>query len=814
MTAGRATEGLAGIRVVELGELVSAPYATKLLADLGADVIKIEPSDGDRARRRGPFAPGDGGNPDASGLFLALNTNKRSVVCDERGEHLDTLLDDADIIITNYGPERLGDLGIDLDQLLARRPEVVICSVTPFGLTGPRAHYRAEELNVSHGGGWAYQSPGSSTEVDEPPLKVFGHQSDFHAGLVAATASLAYLERAEQTGVGEFIDLSTMAHITGLLEAAFIAASYMELNPNRLGSRILNPWKILPCSDGLIFLVTVEQDQWERLVTFMGDPEWTKLGLFDSQELRLENEDLLHLYLEEWTSEHTVDELWRGGQAERICFAPVFDPADLEHQDHLQAREFLVEVNHPVAGALTHLGAPFRSSNELWGPPTPAPVLDPAAEPTFVPGRARPAPTDSAKTAKGDHPARPLEGIRVVDLSWVWAGPYASMHLAYLGAEVIKIESSSRPGLGRRLPIQPLDVEPSLNTSAYFNQWEQGKLSVELDLSDPGSVETVKRLVAECDVVIENFATGVMDRLGLDYDELRAVKPDVILASISGYGDTGPLRDFMGYGPTTGPLSGLTALTGYTDGPPEELGLSIGDPAAGITAAYAICAALSSRRTTGEGCYLDIALWEATASNAVEGWMSHAMGAEQPQRMGNRDPLMAPHNCYRTSDESMVADGEPDPGHWISVACVDDDDWSRLADLIDPTLGADPRFITAVDRKRNEDDLDAVVGGWVADRPRWELTELLQAHGIAAYPSMSPQDLLNDDHLAHRGFLECLDHPEVGRRVHTGVPWRTTNGPNGVTRPAPLIGQHTDEVLGRVLGLTPDEVAGLHQPRR
>ena len=476
-----------------------------------------------------------------------------------------------------------------------------------------------------------------------------------------------------------------------------------------------------------------------------------------------------------------MEDLWNRGQAPRVCFAPVLSMADLAEQQHLAERGFLIEVDHEQAGTVTHLGAPFRSTSSSWGPLASAPILDPKPNPTFGPGRglgARPNPTDPL-TPTGH---RPLQGRRVLDLSWVWAGPYASMHLAFLGAEVIKVESSSRPGLGRRLALHPPEMEPTLNTSAYFNQWEQGKLSVELDLSREESIDVIKRLVAECDVVIENFATGVMERLGLGYTQLKAIKPDIIVASISGYGSTGPLRDFMGYGPTTGPLSGLSALTGYVDGPPRELGLSIGDPGAGITAAFAICAAIVERRASAP-----------------------------PHRMGNRDPWMAPHGCYQTkhSTADHVRPEPPDPGEWISIACHNDSDWQTLAGLIDRHLATDGRFKTQADRKANENELDALIEAWTIDQERWTLTERLQQAGIAAFPSMSPQDLLAYTHLWDRGFFESLPHPEVGERTHTGLPWRSAVGPPGVAIPAPTLGQHTDEVFGRLLDLSPDEIAAL-----
>jgi crotonobetainyl-CoA:carnitine CoA-transferase CaiB-like acyl-CoA transferase len=838
------TRGLSGIRVLELGEMVSAPYAAKLLADHGADVIKVEPPGGDPARHRGPYSPESRftktdelftsasqdrravDDPDASGLYLALNGNKRSVVIgvgDDDRKRLADLVAAADIVITNLDRARLAELGLDLDELLQERPELVVCAITPFGLTGPYADYRAEELTVAHGGGWAYQCPGGVDDPELPPLKVFGHQSGFHAGTAAATAALAAYDRSERTGRGDLIDFSSMAHVAGMLEAALIATSYMGEEPSRLGSRLLNPWMILQASpedrlfddwaettddDDLIFVVTVEQDQWERLVEFMGRPDWATGGLFDTFDQRLENDDLLRVYLGEWAAAHQASQLWHGGQKNRICFAPVLTMAALERQEHLADRDFFIEVDHPTAGTVTHLAPPFRSSPSLRAPVRPAPLLDPVTTPIFGPRRPRSTPQSTVD------PARPLDGVKVLDFSWVWAGPYCTFHLAALGAEVIKVESALRPGLGRRLPLHPPDVAPTLNTSAYFNQWDQGKSSCRLDLSKPEGQAIARALADRCDVVIENFATGVMERLGLGYHQLSATNPGLIMASISGYGSSGPLKEYMGYGPTTGPLSGLSSLTGYEGGPPQELGISVGDPAAGIATAFAICAALTTRRVSGEGCYIDTSLWEATASHAVEGWMAHAMGAEVPARMGNRDPMMAPHGAYRTGDRYFDAvdppDG-PDPGLWITIACADDDQWKALAAIIEPDLTGDERFATVAGRKKHEDELDRLLSVWVYGQDRWTLTGQLQAAGIAAFPSMSTVDLLDDAHLAERGYFERFNHYEVGRRVHTGIPWRSTVGPNGVTRPAPLLGQHTDTVLSELLGLTTDQIQDLRQ---
>ncbi len=387
----------------------------------------------------------------------------------------------------------------------------------------------------------------------------------------------------------------------------------------------------------------------------------------------------------------------------------------------------------------------------------------------------------------------------MVDLTWVWAGPFAAMHLAHLGAEVIKIESAGRPDLGRRLTIYPEGMESGLDRSGYFNQWNQGKKSLHLNLGHPGAIPVVKELVARSDALVENFATGVMERLGLDYESLLAVRPDLVMASISGYGQTGPWREYMAYGPAVAPLSGLSTLSGYAGLGPSEVGISLGDPAAGITAAAAVCAALVARQRHGGGQHIDVSLWEATAAGVLEGWMAWVLQGAQPPRMGNRDPRMAPHNAYPCA-------GEDD---WVTIACANDEEWRALARVVSAGLADDPRFATAALRKRNEDELDASLSSWTAARDRWEVTRVLQAAGVAAFPSMSPRDLVDDPHLAARGFFEELPHPEVGRRKHAGIPWRLANGPNGVRTPAPCLGADTEQVLGEILGYPGEQIRRL-----
>jgi len=257
--------GLDGIRVLELGELASAALAGKMLADLGADVVKIEHTGGDRARSRGPF-PGGVPQPEKSGTFLALNTSKRGVeldLGDEAGQRaFHRLLSHTDILIHDFAPPRAAGFGIEFESLRKLQSSLVMTSITPFGSTGPYRDYRAEEITLVHGGGWAFLCPGALEQPDAPPLKPFGHQAHFQAGLAGAMATLAAFYRASRTGDGEHIDLSTQSYVATILEQALPYYTYPGVVATRLGQRGLNPWGIYACRDGLIFVATIEQDQW------------------------------------------------------------------------------------------------------------------------------------------------------------------------------------------------------------------------------------------------------------------------------------------------------------------------------------------------------------------------------------------------------------------------------------------------------------------------------------------------------------------------------------------------------------------------
>ena len=394
----------------------------------------------------------------------------------------------------------------------------------------------------------------------------------------------------------------------------------------------------------------------------------------------------------------------------------------------------------------------------------------------------------------------PLNGIRVLDLTMAWAGPYATRLLADMGAEVIKIESVDNWDVLRALTGQPPETERVWDKSPYFNQTNRNKYGCSLDLSKPQGRELFLRLAARSDVVIENFRAEVMDNLDLGYGVLSAENGRLIMLSMPGHGKTGPERDFVTYGTNVEQLAGLCHLTGYEGGPPQKTGISYGDPIAGIAAAGAIALALWVRRRTGRGQYIELAQRENLISLIGEVIVAFSLNQREPARRGNRHSSMAPHGCYPCSGDDQ----------WITIACENDAQFAALCSALEqPGLARDARFADVISRYRNQDELDEVISAWTKDRTKEAVAEALQGAGVPAMPVLSVPDVFADEHLRTRGFFEPVSHPIAGVWDIDGPHWHMSESPAHIRLPGPTFAEHNRYVFSGLLGLSDDEIARL-----
>jgi crotonobetainyl-CoA:carnitine CoA-transferase CaiB-like acyl-CoA transferase len=800
---------LSGISVIECGQGVSAAFAAKLLADLGADVVKVEPPDGDLTRRRGPF-PSGVPNSERSGLFQYLNANKRGVVLDlatELGrQRLHGLLDCADILIHNVAPRDQDAQGLIAAEIAAAHPKLIVTEISIFGAGGPRSNYRGYELQAFHSGGSASLTPHGEPSAVLPPLKFFGHQAEFQAAVHAVFATLAAYWHRQRSGLGQTIDVSEQECLTAFFELAFINYTYTRKRNTRATPKAVAPWNIVHTGDGYIYFCCGEQDQWMRLVELMGNPAWAHDERFRDGQRRGKNFNALRALMEEWARDWSFQDLYRECVKRRIPAAPINRMADLYSDEGLTERAFFVELprRDPDEQPIRVPGAPFKTTANGWALRSPAPALgEHDKEVLSRPERA------AAQVGRRDQPAAaskadkpPLSGVRVLDFSWIWAGPYATLQLAHLGAEVIRVESAKRPCLNRRLPPYA-DGVPGFDRAGSFCQWNQGKRSLVLDLSSARAIEIAHKLTAHCDIVVENFAPGVAERMGLGYRQLRELRSDLIMLSISGYGQTGPRRNLPSYGNLSTAAAGFNTVLGYQPGEARELGITWADPVAGLFGAYALITALIHRDRTGHGQYIDLSMHEMLQTMMPEALLDFELSGREPQAMGNHDPWMAPHNCYKARGDDEC---------WVTIAAGSEDEWRALCRAMgQPSLAEDARFRTLKLRKQHEEELDKLITSWTSQRDRWEITELLQNAGVAAFPTMTNQDLADDSHLLARGFMVELEHPVVGRRRHAGVPWQMQPSECKVRKPAPLLGADTEDILQSLLNYSAEEVSRLRE---
>ncbi len=795
------TPPFSGLLVLELGDGVATGYCGRLLAGFGATVVKVEPPGGSRLRRArtvpGAPAPGLEGSPQ----WLYLGMGKRSLAVSlDRETDLDAvaaLATRADIVLADQHPARLAGVGLDYDHLAAVNPGLIYTSLRPYGDWGPYRDWQAENLNAFAMGAqmWLTGEPGRE------PLCTAGEQAWMQLGLNGFAATCFALHGAQASGLGQKVEVSAAEVMAGSTEGFGPNARFLGVAQGRSGRARFSLMGIYPCADGYAGIYGTNR-QLPLFARIAGRPEYGPDPRFQSLPGMLQHNDELTGFAMDYFQPLTKADVRRVGRETGMTMAPVETIAEVAASEHLAARQIFVTLPTPGGGEVRLPGRPFNMSATPWES-KPAPALGelPLSEAArFTSGwSSPPGNEDTSGHLPHDRDASGLlSGLRILDLTAYWAGPFATKWLADFGAEVVKVESPALMDFIRATTVDPTHERP-WDYSAYFNNYNRGKQSLSLDPANPAGRQLVLDLLPHFDVVIENFKAGRMNALNLGYDVLRAVKPDIVMVSISGYGQDGPDSSLAGVGTNMEQLSGLASLNQYSDADqPYNTGIAYGDPTSGATGAAAVAMAILHRNRTGEGQYVEISGHETIAGLIGEQFAANSLGLAVTPR-GNRHPDMAPHGCYPCTGED----------HWLTIAVRTDDEWVRLCEVIErPELAL--QFADLSARKAGEDDVDAAIIGWTVGQERYEAAHLLQAHGIAAAPVLSTLDVVHDPAFRLRGYHVTVDHPDQGAWPHDGLAWRLSRTPGAITTPAPRFAQHTREVLRRYLGLDDAEIASLY----
>lgn len=778
---------LDGYVIIDLSTGIAGAYCTKLLADGGADVIKVEPPEGDPLRRwsasGADILPGTDG-----ALFSFLACSKHSVVADPStgGGFVDGLLEDADAVVWSRGSAVAEAFAPA--EIHRAHPHLTVTAITPFGLDGPWCDRPATEFTLqAWSGGIVGLGRGSA---DRAPVYVGGQVGEYLAGAYASAATMASRLR----GAGELIDLSMLeADILGL---TYYPVTYFEMlgRPWRDARRLTVPG-IARAKDGLIDIGCGTAQQWFDLCAMTGHQDWidedSPLSITEQA-----NEKADELYA--WVEGQTIDEIRDLATAFRIPNAPVANGANVESLDHFQARGSFVK--NPRDG-FTQPAPPYRIKPELLRAPKPAARLGEHTDlyrRNSIPGR------EERRLATGNTISA-FEGLRVLDMTTFWAGPSCTYMLAMLGADVIHVESTRRPDGTRLIAGIPITEDQWWEKSPIFSGLNTNKKGLTLDLQTAAGRELLMRLIATCDVVVENFTPRVMDQIGLDFAAVQAVRPDAIMVRMPGFGLDGPWRDNPAFAYVIEAASGISWLTGYPDRNPYEP-YSVGDPNAGVHALNALLLALEHRRKTGQGVLIEAAMVDAALNVTAEQVIEYSAYGALLERDGNRGPLAAPQNLYRTSEIDEF--GRLDC--WVAIAVASDAQWAGLSAALDrPAWSVDPAMSTAEGRRLHHDTIDEHLAQWCEQRTGDHIVDVLWRHGVPVAKVMQPHRQPELPQLDARGFFEDVDHPVNARTRHSTLPFTSSRGLGQIhMHPAPLLGQHNRELLSE-LGLTEAEIAEL-----
>ena len=781
---------LAGLRVLDLTDDLGR-FGTKLLAEFGAEVIRP----GGAGSRGGPL-PGIAGERggvldwwfDAAKTPVSLDLGSEAGIDDYR-----RLAATADLIVEGKPVGFLAERGIDHADLVAANPLLVQVSVTPFGRTGPRAKWQSSDLVAGALGGVL-----SITGTAEEPLNSWGWQNYNFAGFAAAISGLATVRSARSSGRGQLVDLSLHEVVTGSIENLFMQYFYDDVLPlpklaARQGSlHWLGAYEVVPAKSGNIMITPTPQA--EQLIDWMVASGIEAADQFVGMpvEQLLERMPELMAAMKAFTRTTDAGELWQEAQKRHIAFGEVQSVPQVAANPQFAHRSLFTDVALPDGdGQGETVRGPWRLvrlSDTPIANPAGLPA-EPVAAASIVdrdPAGETPSPLSAETTA--DPAARPLDGVVVLDLSWVLAGPFSTRLLGDLGADVIKLQTEERATLVNR-PDFP-----------YYPVWNRSKRSVTLNLKHPDALAVVERLVKRADVLVENYSSGVLERLGLGWDAVHEWNDQLVYISMSGCGHDGPWSDVISYAPTIHALCGLTYLTNPEGRGDVGCGFSLNDHAAGFGAAYSVVAALEARTRTGRGQHIDMAQLEIGASLVGPALVDHFATGADAQPMGNRDGLVdaVPNEVYASAD-----------GRHVAVTATDDEMWHRLASAIELSASVAAELTMVENRRASRREVDAALAAWCGERTASGAMEELQAAGVAAGMVQNADDLFaHDPQLDARGFWLEAEHDEFGSRPHDRFPALWSESQLEPYRlPPSYLGEANFDVWTEVAGLDFDEVA-------
>jgi crotonobetainyl-CoA:carnitine CoA-transferase CaiB-like acyl-CoA transferase len=781
---------LQGVRVLELGRRTPAAYCGRQFAKWGADVVVVEDDTGSSLRQLHPLARGADGRVHSL-LWNYVAANKRGL--DQRAlagaGAFAAVLACADVLVTDWSDARLSALfDTTLADIRATHPQLCVVSITPFGLSGPYSAFEGTELIVQALSGYL----ALNGVAGQPPLRAPGHLTGYAAGVNGFVAGLGcYLKRL-RTGQGDFAEVSemeTLAAMIPFLRVEYTGRDIVREGGNEAGVRLF------PCADGWVSMLPLNPRQKAVFGEVLDIPEhaWPT-DLYDGSYR--ERVDKAMAFFSHYTRRKTMDQIFEGLEQRGIVCGKALSPADLLTLEQLEARGYYRELAHPTLGELKFPGPAARLSELGMEEPAPAPVLAQRLTPDLLGWTPRERlPHDPAAAA-----SRPLEGIRVVDLTQAWIGPFSTLLLADLGAEVIKVESHKRPDVWRQASPNPVAIKnvraERVNRSAYFNSVNRDKLDLSLDLKAAEGKALFLRLVQRADVVAENYTPRIMGNFGLDYDALRQHKPDLVMASFSGFGKSGPISDYKSNGAAIEAMAGWDVLHRYTDGAPVLMGFYQADAISGLQMAALMLLSLVNRERTGRGQNIDGAMLDAAAGYIGEIILAAQLEVDQG-RGGNGDPDMAPHGVYACKGDDR----------WIAIAVPDDDVWGSLLSMDGcPAALHDARFETTSARLSHHIELDACIQTWTERQDADGLMMALQAAGVPAGVVRGAAEGLDEPHLRARSWFQSLTHPDLGTHRYNGFLWRFAGGQAISRLPPPRLGEHSRQVLKEQLGLSDTDI--------